>query len=180
MKKHTIFGIATVGMTLLSSFISKHEEVFKADASLSTLEWSVDKGTKTETGTVQLLSGEIRNDHGTLSASFTVDMNSIKSQKEELQNHLKGPDFFEVDKYSKATFVSTSITPLATPKDGLTHTVKGNLTIKDKTHENVFDIAVMPENGKLVCSGTVMIEKAKCEAVKNDIKIKFNVVTVKQ
>lgn len=180
MTKKTIFGIAAVGMTVLSSFTAKHAEVFKADTSLSTLEWSVDKGTKTESGTIQLLSGEITNQHGTLSASFTVDMNSIKSQKEELQNHLKGADFFEVDKYPKAIFVSTSITPLTTPKDGFTHTVKGNLTIKDKTHENVFDIAVMPENGKLVCSGTVMIEKAKCETVKSDFKIKFNVVAVKQ
>lgn len=178
--KKTIFGAAATGIILLSAFTAKHTEVYKADTALSTLEWSVEKGGgKTESGTIQLLSGEIRNDHGMLSSTFTVDMNSIKCPKEELQGHLKGADFFEVDKYPTATFVSTSITQLPAPKDGMTHTVKGNLTIKDKTQENVFDIGIMPESGKIVCSGTVLVEKAKYEHLKADFRIKFKVVTVK-
>jgi polyisoprenoid-binding protein YceI len=43
--------------------------------------------------------------------SVEIDMNSIFTDAEDLTGHLKSKDFFEVEKFPKATFVSTKIVP---------------------------------------------------------------------
>jgi len=59
--------------------------------------------------------------------SIEIDMNSVATKSQGLDEHLKTADFFEVARYPKATFVSTSI------KSGSeamgTHTVTGNLEL---------------------------------------------------
>lgn len=60
--------------------------------------------------------------------SFDIDLNSIETDDEKLTGHLKTPDFFDVAKYPKATFTSTSLTPApAGSPDGATHTLTGTL-----------------------------------------------------
>ncbi|HEX2122156.1 MAG TPA: YceI family protein [Thermoanaerobaculia bacterium] len=60
--------------------------------------------------------------------SFDIDLNSIETDDEKLTGHLKTPDFFDVAKYPKATFTSTSLTPApAGSPDGSTHMLKGTL-----------------------------------------------------
>lgn len=60
--------------------------------------------------------------------SFDIDLNSIETDTEKLTGHLKSPDFFDVAKYPKATFTSTSIAaaPAGSP-NGTTHILKGTL-----------------------------------------------------
>ena len=62
--------------------------------------------------------------------AFEIDMNDIWTDTEKLTGHLKSADFFDVAKYPKATFVSTSLTeaPAGSP-GGATHMVKGNLDL---------------------------------------------------
>ncbi len=60
--------------------------------------------------------------------SFDIDLNSIETDDDKLTGHLKTPDFFDVAKYPKATFTSTSLTPApAGSPDGATHMLKGTL-----------------------------------------------------
>jgi polyisoprenoid-binding protein YceI len=60
--------------------------------------------------------------------SFDIDLNSIETDTEKLTGHLKSADFFDVAKYPKATFVSTSVTPApAGSPNGTTHVLKGTL-----------------------------------------------------
>ena len=62
--------------------------------------------------------------------SFDIDLNSIETDTEQLTGHLKSPDFFDVAKYPKATFTSTSLTPApAGSADGTTHTLTGTLDL---------------------------------------------------
>src|SRR5437588_8118911 len=49
------------------------------------------------------------------------------TDEDELTGHLKTPDFFDVAKYPKATFVSTKIERNTT--GGATHTVSGNFDL---------------------------------------------------
>src|SRR6187401_3132099 len=57
--------------------------------------------------------------------SFDIDLNSVETDTEKLTGHLKSPDFFDVAKYPKATFVSTSVTPApAGAPNGATHLLK--------------------------------------------------------
>jgi polyisoprenoid-binding protein YceI len=62
--------------------------------------------------------------------AFEIDMNDLWTDTEQLTQHLKSPDFFDVAKYPKATFVSTSLTeaPAGSP-GGATHILKGNLNL---------------------------------------------------
>lgn len=60
--------------------------------------------------------------------SFDIDLNSIETDDEKLTGHLKSPDFFDVAKYPKATFTSTSIAPApAGSPNGQTHVLRGTL-----------------------------------------------------
>ena len=62
--------------------------------------------------------------------SFDIDLNSVETDTEKLTGHLKSADFFDVAKYPKATFVSTSVTPApAGAPNGATHILKGTLDL---------------------------------------------------
>ncbi len=62
--------------------------------------------------------------------AFEIDMNDLWTDTEQLTQHLKSPDFFDVAKYPKANFVSTSLAeaPAGSP-GGATHILKGNLNL---------------------------------------------------
>lgn len=60
---------------------------------------------------------------------FTAQVNSIDTNNEERDNHLKGNDFFDVVTYPTLTFVTTSISKLL--EGG--YTIIGDLTIKGRT-----------------------------------------------
>ena len=59
----------------------------------------------------------------------SVGAGSIVVKDENLQTHLAGPDFFDVERYPELRFLSTSIR-----RDGEELVVDGELTIKDQTH----------------------------------------------
>lgn len=52
--------------------------------------------------------------------AFEIDLNSVETDETKLTAHLKTPDFFDVARYPKATFVSTSVDA---------DEVKGNLNL---------------------------------------------------
>lgn len=66
---------------------------------------------------------------------FSLDVNSVDTNQEQRDGHLKGADFFDAEKYPKITFTSTSLT-----KDGDDYKLKGNLTIKDVTKPVSLDV----------------------------------------
>lgn len=66
-----------------------------------------------------------------------VDVNSIFTDEEQRDNHLKSPDFFDAANYPTATFQSTRVEQI----DSETGKLYGNLTIKDITQEVVLDVA---------------------------------------
>lgn len=60
--------------------------------------------------------------------SFEIDLNSMETDTPKLTEHLKTPDFFDVARFPRATFTSTSLTPApaGTPA-GTTHELRGVL-----------------------------------------------------
>ena len=74
-------------------------------------------------GTVDYKSG----DPLTAAINVGIDLASVKTDSEKLDGHLKSPDFFDVEKFPKATFVSTGVA--AGGADGATHTVNGEFTL---------------------------------------------------
>ncbi len=64
------------------------------------------------------------------SVMFDIDLSSIDTDTADLTGHLKSPDFFDVAKYPKAAFTSTSLTPApAGSPAGATHILEGTLDL---------------------------------------------------
>jgi polyisoprenoid-binding protein YceI len=64
------------------------------------------------------------------SAEVTIQVASIDSQQADRDAHLRGADFFDVEKYPTITFKSTK----AEVVDENTYRLTGDLTIRDATH----------------------------------------------
>lgn len=67
---------------------------------------------------------------------FTVDVNSISTDNDVRDKHLKSDDFFNVQKYPKMTFIGTSFKKVA----GNKYTLTGNLTMRDVAKSVKFDV----------------------------------------
>lgn len=72
--------------------------------------------------------------------SFSAKVNSLTTQNDQRDAHLKSPDFFDAEKFPEITFKPTSIRNV--DKDG-SYDLHGDLTIKDVTK----DIMVSVEFG---------------------------------
>ena len=63
------------------------------------------------------------------SITFSADIGSVNTQNPQRDGHLKGPDFFDIEKFPKLSFVSTSIKKAGEGE----LTISGNLTLKGVT-----------------------------------------------
>src|SRR5690606_25416242 len=68
---------------------------------------------------------------------FTVKVESINTNVENRDNHLRSADFFEVEKYPEMTFKSSKILATGKPDHFLLY---GKLTIKDVSKDVIFDV----------------------------------------
>lgn len=73
------------------------------------------------------------------SIEFSVDVNTIDTDNEMRDNHLKSDDFFNAEKFPKMTFKSTKVTANGDKK----YKVTGMLTIRDITKEVVLDVVYL-------------------------------------
>lgn len=78
----------------------------------------------TFTGTVKIPGTDV--EKGSVSAS--IDTGSVTADDAKLTGHLKSPDFFDVAKFPKATFESTSV-----KKAGDAYTITGNFSLHGVT-----------------------------------------------
>lgn len=178
-----------------------HVDVYKLDTQTSSLEWVAEKLTGKHNGTIKFLGGTLSDNHGAISGKFDVDMNSILvsdlqgESKTKLENHLKSADFFDSKLFPKATFAITSLKTIAAPdKEGNTHTISGNMTIRDKTNPISFNAKFAEEAGKLRFTGTAVIDRSKYDVkyrsktffpeigdklIYDEFSLKFNVALVR-
>ena len=69
-------------------------------------------------------------DFGGAAVTFSADADSIDTNQEQRDGHLKSPDFLDTAAHPKMTFVSTSMVKTS----GNNFSLKGDLTIKGTTH----------------------------------------------
>lgn len=86
-------------------------------------------------GRFNKISGEYDFDGAKSSVKVEIAADSIDSNSKKRDDHLKGPDFFNVKQFPKITFESTKITPA-----GDTFKVEGNLTLHGITKAISFDM----------------------------------------
>jgi polyisoprenoid-binding protein YceI len=73
------------------------------------------------------------------SAEVKIDASSIDTQVEGRDNHLRSPDFFDVEKFPSLLFRSKRVEPAG--KDS--YRVVGELTLRDVTREIVLDTELL-------------------------------------
>ncbi len=96
----------------------------------SKVEFVAAKVTRSHNGSFKQFTGAIDLVKDNVEASrVTIDiqMNSVVTDEDALTKHLQTPDFFDVAKYPKATFISTKIK--AANPGGATHNVTGNFEL---------------------------------------------------
>jgi len=92
----------------------------------------------TVTGAFKSFEGSLETDSEDFQnakVNITLDVNSIDTNQEQRDGHLKSADFFDAEKYPKISFTSTSLT-----KDGDDYKLNGDLTIKDVTKPVSLDV----------------------------------------
>ena len=95
----------------------------------SKVEFVAAKVTRSHNGSFKQFSGTIDLVPNSIPDSrVTIDIqtNSVVTDEPDLTKHLQTPDFFDVAKFPKATFVSTKIEP---GSGGATHQVTGNFEL---------------------------------------------------
>ena len=90
-------------------------------------------------GSFEKFSGSVEIDDADVTNSrveVTVDMDSIDTNVDKRDDHLRSPDFFDVAKYPKMSFVSKKVERSA---DGQLR-VSGDLTLHGVTREIILDV----------------------------------------
>ncbi|MFZ2492982.1 MAG: YceI family protein [Thermoanaerobaculia bacterium] len=108
----------------------------------STIEFVGAKVTRDHKGDFREFEGAIRYDGARpTEINFDIDVASVTTDDLKLTDHLKSEDFFDIVRYPRATFVSTSLTELpAGQEGGATHMLRGNLTMHGVTKEVAFPV----------------------------------------
>lgn len=126
----TLVAIAVISAS------SKAQTNWNVDASHSKLGFAVTHMMVSEVeGKFKIYEGKVSSskvdsDFNDAKIDFTVDAASINTDDEKRDGHLKSPDFFDVEKFPKITFVSKS---MKAAKVKNTYTLVGDLTMHGVT-----------------------------------------------
>jgi polyisoprenoid-binding protein YceI len=82
------------------------------------------------TGTIQATTA----DFSDAKITYIIDAASINTENPKRDEHLRSPDFFEVEKFPKINFIATSFKKVKNNQ----YVLEGNLTIKDVTQKVTF------------------------------------------
>jgi polyisoprenoid-binding protein YceI len=126
-------------MTLTPSSSSATQTTWQIDATHSLVEFGVRHMMFTTVkGRFTGLSGtivEVADDPAQSSVTVQIDAASITTGDAQRDDHLRGADFFDVQRYPSIGFTSTRV-----EGSGESFTLIGDLTIKGVTHEVALDV----------------------------------------
>lgn len=135
-KLNTILAAAGLFLATTASAQTK----WKLDKNHSSVRFSVTHMVVSEAeGTFKIWDGTVEHtkpDFSDAKVVFSVDVNSINTENENRDKHLKSDDFFNAEKFPTMKFESTSMQPLGNNK----YKLNGNLTIRDVTKPVSFDV----------------------------------------
>jgi polyisoprenoid-binding protein YceI len=134
----------------------------------SNVKWTGSKVGGEHYGNIDINSGMFNVSNGTIvDGKFNINMASIEvvdlaespEDAAKLKGHLESDDFFSVKNYPNAMFNITNVQP-SSGAEG-THTVTGDLTIKDKTNQVSFPATIQQEGDILKIMADVTFDRSK-------------------
>ena len=126
-------------------------------------------------GYFKVYSGSIKSTNADFTdavINFSVDVNSINTDNEMRDKHLKSDDFFNAEKFPAMTFKGTSFKKVSDNK----YVLQGDLTIRDVTRKVTFDVVY----GGIIkdpWGNTKAGFKARAKINRFDYNLKWNTVT---
>jgi polyisoprenoid-binding protein YceI len=142
------FRCAALGLAVLLAPIASAES-YKVDPSHTSVVFSISHlGFSYTYGAFKTNAGSFEftpDNPATCSFEFTVDAASLDSFDAKRDEHLRGPDFFDVKQFPEITFKSTSVTS-EVGEDGKTvYNVTGDLTIHGVTKSVTLPMKLLGE-----------------------------------
>lgn len=153
-------------------------------ASDSTIGFTGSKVTGSHDGKFEKFEGWLALEDGKVEGGqvyVAIDMSTVKTDDEKLDDHLQSDDFFLVEEHPKASFVTTSIK--AGGEGGATHTVEGNLEMRGETKSVTFP-ATIDESGENITAKAefsinrkdwgIAYDGKKDDLIRDDVVIKLD------
>ncbi len=171
MKKH-IFMLAMAGLGLsvfaappLKKLKKSTEISYQVDASASTLKWNAKKVTGEHFGTINFENGTINILNNALAGAVinmnmtSLDVTDLKGEyHDKLVNHLKGDDFFSVQKYNTAVLKVKSAKAIKGDFAD-NYMIVADLTIKGITKEIFFAAIVVINKNQVIVNTDFDIDR---------------------
>lgn len=149
----------------------------RLDTTASKLFWVGTKPTGEHKGTFRFSGGELYTKDSSLTGGYFVinitsianlDLSSQPDMKKQLEDELRGENFFDAGNYPEARFEITEVSPYRpAPNDegvllkDATHMIKGNLTIKNTTKNITFPAKVVFTDGKVKGEANFNIDRTQ-------------------
>jgi len=151
------------------------EQYIKIDTKESVVAWKGSSVEGAHTGYVYISKGELMIENGQLmGGTVEVDMSTIEGDDHRSDNnlieHLKDPDFFDVKKFP---FSTIAITRVESTNDE-SKEVTGSLTIKGITHPVSFPANMEVQDGIVKANGKLVIDRTKWDVRYNSGKFYDN------
>lgn len=89
---------------------------------------------------------------------ITIQMASVRADRETLTKHLRSPEFFDVARYPTSTFAATTFSP--DPGESQTHTVTGTLTLHGVERSITFPAQIRVEKATVAGRAQLTIDPA--------------------
>ncbi|HXD92831.1 MAG TPA: YceI family protein [Bacteroidia bacterium] len=140
MKKITI--LASMAAALMLSFTAVAQSTYTMDKAHSSVGFTIthlsisDIDGSFKTFDAKLTSS--KEDFSDATFDFTADVNSINSDNDKRDGHLKSPDFFDVAKFATLTFKSKTVKK----GEGNKYTIIGDMTMHGVTKMVSFDAVI--------------------------------------
>lgn len=138
------------------------------DTTTSLIAWVGAKPTGKHNGDFKLAGGSFAVENGAITGgNFIIDVASLKDHDlepgefhDKLEGHLKSADFLDVAKHPTAKFEITKIDVLQNDTSG-THTISGNLTLRDSTKNVTFPATIAVSDNDLKASANFNIDRTQ-------------------
>ena len=145
------------------------------------------KVTGTHEGKFPAFRGSMRvpnDDINQAQVKIEIETGSVVSDHPKLTGHLKSADFFDVQKFPKASFVSTKITQT----EGSKANVTGNLTLHGVTKQISFPATIAQSGGRFVTTAEfginrkdfgIMYPGRPDDLINDEVLIRLNIIAQK-
>ena len=173
--KKTLVALAVSGVAMMSLPSLAADYVIDTKGAHASINFAVKHlGYSVLTGRFDTFSGDFSYDPAkpeTSSINVTIDTNSVNSNHAERDKHLRSADFLNVEKFPKATFVSTKVVVDAANKEAFD--LVGDLTLNGVTKSVTLDVEKVGE-GKDPWGGYRAGFQGSTEITMKDFNIKMD------